>query len=201
MLELIGAGGIIGYIKSVTVNNCSINNCSNSGIVTAGNQQVGGIIGNQEGGKVENCSNYGNIEAKSNAYRGIVGGIVGIQIAGDVTNVYNSGNVKAGNSTSEIDAVGGIIGYQIAGNLINAYNKGTLEGGEAVGGIVGQKKVTGAIVQKTFYNTTESIKGIGSESDDTENITAINDDDTKTKKVPEIFNTLKEFLASSLITK
>ena len=179
------AGGIIGVIQS----KAELNGCGNTGTITANKQAAGGMVGRMGAGSIKNCYNTGNIEAKSTGVKGISGGIVGVFNTGIISNVYNSGTVKVVNGTASTnDTAGGIVGLYKAGSVTNAYNKGELVGGETegeirTGGILGEK--TDGDISSTFYYTTNTgLNGIG----------ISNTDQTGTKKVTNIINSLNEFL-------
>jgi hypothetical protein len=125
-------GGILGIRTAQNGGNVIVRNCSNTGLFNATKTQMGGIIGQQAGQKinaaygtvlVENCYNAGNIESGSSG--GICGSIIGL-FGGFVTikNCYNTGNIS-GNGTA------GICGAE-AGNgggiilIENCYNLGNI---------------------------------------------------------------------------
>ena len=102
-IAAIEAGGIVGRM---TVSG-SISNCENHAHVTTKSGGAGGIVGKayySEANKsieIDNCRNYGAIEASNGGY---VGGIAGL-LAGEVTSCENNGWIS-GSGTS----IGGIIG-------------------------------------------------------------------------------------------
>ena len=191
------AGGIAGRFKG----NVKISSCMNSGTIKVDKDQVGGISGSQEGGIIEKVSNTGTIKAGVNAKaikRRTAGGIIGTQWSGDVTEAYNSGTVTVESDTADkVDVIGGIIGYQyVEGNgsrLSKAYNKGSLGTSDAVGAIIGHKVPTG-IVEKSYYYTQGTEKGIGSETDSSTVVAAINDTTGKTEKVTDNLTDYNSFI-------
>ena len=82
-----GAGGIVAYIESGIVENCSFD-----GLVVGTDEECGGVAGSS-GGTIKNCVNYGTVRA--NYY--FVGGVVGYN-GGTVENCYNYGTVSGGSS-------------------------------------------------------------------------------------------------------
>jgi hypothetical protein len=103
--------GIIGGICGSFGNNneqlstiSKIVNCQNSGYVFCKSAPAcGGIVAQlQEGGIVENCSNYGNVLGEDN-----IGSIYGRNIGNNriVKNCFNSGNVSGATYTGGIGAV------------------------------------------------------------------------------------------------
>jgi hypothetical protein len=125
-------GGILSLLTAHNGGNVIVRNCSNTGLFDASNTQMGGIIGQEAGRKInqaygtvliENCYNAGNIESGFSAgicglFAGYFGGFVTIK------NCYNTGNIS-GNSTAGICARlagqdGGIILIE------NCYNLGNI---------------------------------------------------------------------------
>ncbi len=82
-----GAGGIVAYIESGIVENCSFD-----GLVVGTDEECGGVAGSS-GGTIKNCVNYGTVRANYS----FVGGIVGYN-GGTVENCYNYGTVSGGSS-------------------------------------------------------------------------------------------------------
>ena len=138
-------GGIAGY------NDGKIENCSNSGQIVDGEDNVGGIVGQNDSnsklinchntapigatgygvggvtgensGSITMCSNLGEVIVNSYSARRI-GGIVGSSYSGTVTKSFNKGNVT---STSAYIENGGIAGYNRQGIISDCYNLGTLD--------------------------------------------------------------------------
>ena len=126
------AGGTIAgmsYVGGVVGENYSgtVENCYNAGAVN-GNYDVGGVVG-YNGGTVENCYNGGTVDGNDN-----VGGVVGYISSGSVTDCYNIGAVNGGGSS-----VGGVIGYNYSGGSVtDCYNTGAVTAdGNSVGGVIG----------------------------------------------------------------
>ncbi len=118
------------YISGVSAGNKSdavINSCYNMGnILMSGNIDqdkyalCGGITGGQEGGKITNCYNGGEIKAdsESDAYR--VGGLIG-NCNGIVENSYNYGKVNAKYEINTGAIAGSINNDNTAAKLDNCY--------------------------------------------------------------------------------
>ena len=151
--------GLFGYVskKSTTIQNLSITNAQ----IISTNDNVGALIGVNDGGIISNIKVTGNI--CGNNY---VGGLVGLQLSGTTVNSYftNSSdrNIKEsavkgnsnvgglvgagtgnfvnnfviGNIIGKNTNIGGLIG-QNAGIVTNSYSAGSVTGGENVGGLVG----------------------------------------------------------------
>ena len=98
-------GGVVGY------NRGSVENCYNTGEVS-GNRYVGGVVGDNYGGRVENCYNTGTVSDPDSGTGNRVGGVVGWNIS-SVTNCYNTGSVSG-------NQVGGVVGYN-SGSVTNCY--------------------------------------------------------------------------------
>lgn len=113
-----GNNQIGGIIGYINTDNVTLTNCVNYGTVT-GRQLVGGIVGGGfKNTTYINCENHGTVTATSAE----VGGIVGEKYASaTLTNCKNTGVVKAGSTTATSD-VGTESAY--AGNLVgHEYNK------------------------------------------------------------------------------
>lgn len=120
-----------------------LTNCSYLDGTTFGTNCVGGIVGynmvsSGKIGSLNNCSNYGTINAKDypdQNYSGL-GGIIGTCGSGaTINNCYNYGKIL-GEGTS-VGGTGGIIGNNFNTNIINCSNEGKVSAKEKVGGIVG----------------------------------------------------------------
>jgi hypothetical protein len=119
-------------------------NITNIGVVNAnviGNQDVGGLVGWNNGGTVSNSYATGSIGGFN-----VVGGLVGDN-AGTVSNSYSTGSVAGGN-----DSVGGLVGYN-GGTVGYSYSVGRVSGTTNVGGLVGQNTGT---VSNSFWDTQTS---------------------------------------------
>ena len=161
-------GGIIGYDRNGTIENC-FNIGDVNGIEGGSNQiGIGGISGYlYGGGTIKKAYNSGNVnvnvqsvESKAHS-AGIVGAAFSDGLVyNTIDRVYNTGNVY-GNSEDRM-FLGGISGSLENTNLYNAYNNGNISGeGTTVklGGIVGIEYTTSVI-----YNTYNigTIKDLGS---------------------------------------
>ena len=171
--ETTNAGGIVGWNKKCD----NITGCTNYGKITAGLGSVAGIVGSMMTGKINYCTNFGEIyslcnEYKGEYYKGISGGIVGICKKSEdveVDKVANFGKVFCKTSSEKDDYNGGIIGNIEKGkaNMVkNAYNKGIVEGGDYIGGIIGYNKISEASSNCFYYKAEESnLQGIGGASE------------------------------------
>lgn len=107
----------------------TIQNCENNGTIIASNSNwVGGIAGQNTGnGIIQNCNNNGNVTGNERT-----GGIAG-QNNAIVSNCNNIGNITGSNQT------GGVVGWNEAQAVIKvSYNKGEVNAtGERIGGVAG----------------------------------------------------------------
>ena len=131
--------GLFGY-STGTIKNLTV-----SGSVT-GDTYTGGIVGENEGGSVENCCNKNAVNGVSST-----SGIAGYNKGGSIENCYNTGAV-----TGTGNCIGGIAGNN-SGSVKNCYNTGTVSGAGYVGGIVGENSIAVIVGDsgniKSCYNT------------------------------------------------
>jgi hypothetical protein len=140
------AGGIVGKVEG---SKSSVLNCHCSGYIFAsGGCRVGGIVGFNKDGLIEDCSNSAMIRG-SGYY---VGGIAGQSYNGSVINCFNI-TIVSGTSN-----IGGLVGVNMYGFVCNSFNTGDLYGysgmygenhGSTMGGITGFN--SGALIN--CYNT------------------------------------------------
>ena len=97
-----------------------------------GNDYIGGVVGNNDYGTIENCYNTGSV-CCNNDNSAKVGGVVGYNYYGTLNNCYNTGNVSGTDY-----GVGGVVGYNFYGTVGNCYNTGTVSSTySGVGGVAG----------------------------------------------------------------
>ena len=128
--------GLFGRIESGTIKNIILDKTCHINV----NTTVGGIVGYNYGGLVENCINYGTIEGVKN-----VGGIVGYMRVGrnEVASAKDNKNYGVVDGTTNI---GGIVGYVYSSNMSisrdielgTCQNNGKVNEKKMVGGIIGQ---------------------------------------------------------------
>ena len=141
----------VGSICGLACSTTEIVNCSNSGRVTAGNGQCGGICG--ENSILKNCTNTGTISGytaiggiagrncfemvsctntgKVTATSNFAGGICGLNYEGKIKSCTNTGDITG------TDNIGGICGETLFSDISNCSNKGTVTGLKEIGGICG----------------------------------------------------------------
>ena len=147
--------GLFGY------NEGTIKNIGVTKSYIKGNDNVGGVCGNNSYGKISDCYNSGTVSNTGNGSSD-VGGVCGVNYEGFISNCYNSGTITGtGNGSSD---VGGVCGYNI-GSIYNCYNSGTISGTDTdndydigVGGVCGFNNYDGSI--SNCYNT-GTVSGTG----------------------------------------
>ena len=146
-----------------------------------GNGSVGGIVGNAEGGSIEDCTNGCIIASTGNSNGGIVGYGMGVQITGCTNNgplvagQYQNGGIAGTVEDSTIDRcvnnaditvadhAGGIAAYNTNGTVSNCLNKGNVSTSNAfytyTAGIVANNRGTGSVVKNCLNLGTISGQG------------------------------------------
>ena len=147
--------GLFGYAR-----NSSITAIALSDVDIEGGDDVGGIIGANEGtiansyigGRVIGNSRVGGLIGLSrgdifNSYakayvsgNSEIGGFIGEQNGGRILNSYADGTTTLGRG----DNIGGFVGVQSGGTIKNAYATGAVDGDDYIGGFVGNQR-TGEI--------------------------------------------------------
>ena len=113
--------GLFGFNYDATVENVGVIDSYFCGGTT-----VGGVVGRNVNGTVQNCYNTGSVSGNDD-----VGGVVGSN-AGTVQSCYNTGSVS-GNTY-----VGGVVGANNSQGIVqNCYNTGSVSGNYHVGGVAG----------------------------------------------------------------
>ena len=132
------AGGVAGYSRAVTIENCSV-----SGSVS-GTMRAGGVVGGQNGGSITGCSSSATVKGTLN-----VGGVAGETNSGaTMAACYATGNV-----TIEIDPInntlgGGLVGFNARGRVLACYatgnviSTGSSTGNVYIGGFLGGNYTT-----------------------------------------------------------
>lgn len=107
---------------------------------------VGGVVGENYKGTIQNVWHSGNIQVEYSCSNLNVGGIVGCNTSGRIMSAYNTGDILVSGAKSPSAAyVGGIVGYHQTENnadkslVEKAFNNGKVTAKEAAfaGGIVG----------------------------------------------------------------
>ena len=124
-------GALCGYFEGVSVKNVSLE----SGSITAGVADCGGLIGYLVTGTVTDCTNRASVTAAPSSSSGCTGGIVGYMPGGVLSSCVNYGTVKGTYRTGGICGGMSIKGEHVYQNMIN---NGPVSGSERVGGILGE---------------------------------------------------------------
>ncbi len=114
-------GGITGY------NTGTVTSSYNVGTVESNSESgahFGGIVGNNQRGKIQQCFNNGVVQGSAGSY---FGGIAGTASGDGIYNCYNSGKVNGGYY------IGGIVGYTTAATITNCYNRGNVNSQNSIG--------------------------------------------------------------------
>lgn len=102
---------------------------------------VGGIVGREYIGTINECTNTGTVYGKDMAIGGIAGIVGWNNCAGTLKNSYNIGKVISDKKDNSI--IGGIVGYLVDGEVRNNYSIGEIEikgsGVTMIGGALGVK--------------------------------------------------------------
>ncbi|MHC4539423.1 MAG: GLUG motif-containing protein [Planctomycetota bacterium] len=113
-----GVGSLTGYLREGTITRCYV-----EGGRISGNEDVGGLVGDNYEGSITNCCS--NVSVSGNVD---VGGLAGS--GGTITNCYSTGDVS-GN-----ECVGGLAG-SFPMMIMACYSTGHVDGAVDVGGLVG----------------------------------------------------------------
>ena len=117
-------GGVIGYKDT----NQKIDGSFNVRCNVSGHDNVGGIIGFNAGGDINNVSFNGSLQGDGEN----IGGIVGCNTGGTISNCENTVDINVSGEN-----VGGIVGCNYNANIIKCYNNKAVTGNKNVGGIAG----------------------------------------------------------------
>ncbi len=127
--------GMFGFIG----NSGTVQNLGLTSVDILGDQQVGGLAGNNSG-SISHCYSTGNVNG---AYD--VGGLVGFNY-GSISNSYSTADTYGDHY-----GVGGLLGKNSTnGSVINCYSRGSTRGDYYVGGLVGDNYGSGTVIDKSF---------------------------------------------------
>ena len=119
-------GGLVGYYYEAAITNSYA-----TGSVTGTSMNIGGLVGNSDGGVIiTNSYATGNVIGKER-----VGGLVGRNFYSTIENAYATGSVTESGGTSI--NIGGLVGYNEYGTIKYAYAMGDVIGDVNIGGLVG----------------------------------------------------------------
>ena len=174
------AGGVAGFSRAVTIENCSV-----SGSVS-GTMRAGGVVGGQIGGSITGCSSSATVKGALN-----VGGVAGEKNSGaTMTACYATGNV-----TIEIDPInnilgGGLVGFNARSSVLACYatgnvtSTGSSTGNVYIGGFLGGNYTT---VTACYWKNNHE-QGIGYNKKSTE-ATKVDGTDVTWQKAVDAMNT------------
>jgi hypothetical protein len=140
-----------------------VTNVHSHGDVVSKYSSAGGLVGDQNGGKIENSSSSGTVESETWT---ITGGLVGRNQGGQINLSHSSANVEGGHHhvgglvgsmttsgtvsdsyatgavTGRNQYTGGLVGYMSGSTVIRSYALGTVTGTSAnTGGLVGYSQI------------------------------------------------------------
>ncbi len=116
--------GLFGSVSSIV----TISNVGVEAVNITGHNDVGGLLGQNNGGTISNSYSTGSVSGDSQ-----VGGLVGASDAGTISNSYSTADI---NSTGTNGAFGGLVGRN-QGILSLSYATGSINATYYVGGLTG----------------------------------------------------------------
>jgi len=151
-------GGLIGYEFNATTNNSY-----SSGAIT-GTNSVGGLVGGGSKSTISNSYALGQVNGVAS-----VGGLLGSGNTNPIVNSYATGNVNGTNN------VGGLVGAITQAEIQNSFATGNVSGTTLIGGLIGDG--TGAAIKNLYWNNHSGNPSACIGNVDTENCTAIQDNE------------------------
>lgn len=151
--------GLFGSINGADISNFTLNGSIS---LSQNAKNIGGVVGESNGGKITNVSSYVNISNTENSTLNHIGGVVGSinKVETVVEKCTFNGNIVINNSH---DCIGGVVGYTDDGGKINnCANLGSVsatKAGAYVGGILGYKNRTAPSITNCYNYGTVSNNG------------------------------------------
>ena len=170
--------GIFAKVLSPSSEEAGLQNCTAKGTLTytpssalSAICQIGGLVGNNNGGAVTNCNNEATVtmgnSGETHSSQVSIGGVVGrtqkggdLSTQGDISNCTNNGTVVCNAQLSENVYIGGVLGYQVekAEYISGCVNHGHVKLGSTfsttkaiqLGGVIGLGK---GIIEKCTNGT------------------------------------------------
>ena len=141
--------GLFGYISS----SATVRNTGLIGGTITGLNDVGGLVGYNNGGHVTNSYDTGSVNGNN-----YVGGLVGESFGGSVTNSFATGNV-----TGTTNYVGGLVGRSDSTTSVisNSYATGSVNGSTYVGGLVGENNASCTVTNSYATGNVVALSGVG----------------------------------------
>ncbi len=114
-------GGIAGYNTGTVTDSYNVGTIEGN---SASGGHIGGVVGANQRGKVQQCFNNGTVQgAVGNYYGGLCGSVTG----DGIHNSYNAGSVNGAYY------IGGIAGYATGATIKNCYNRGHVNSQNTMG--------------------------------------------------------------------
>ncbi|CAO3429269.1 MBG domain-containing protein [Azospirillum doebereinerae] len=172
LFGVVGTGGTLGNIRlslgSVAGrsrvgtlagrNQGTITGSSSTGGAIGTGSDVGGLVGENDGGSIATSFATGAVAGSGSHIGGLAGANIG---GGSVQNAYATGSVT-GNAVAA-DGIGGLVGLNDGtATIVNGYATGavgTSGTGTVIGGLIGQ--VSGGTVTGSVWNTASSGRSVG----------------------------------------
>ena len=170
-------GGLMGLNAGTISNSYATGSVSTSGNVTQTYNDVGGLVGWNYGGTINNSHATGNVSATGSmsatgsvSGSSYVGGLVGFN-TGAISKGYATGNVSAMGSVSGNSFVGGLVGENINGatgpvsSISNSYATGSVNATGSVGGnsyVGGLTGANGGTISNSFTTGGVTASGVNS---------------------------------------
>ena len=162
-----GHVGLFGYIRYYSASDYgTVRNVVLASSTFTGCDRVGGIVGYNGGGTVQNCRVESTVTIKAghnNAY--YHGGIVGSNDNGNIIGCYSAAAVSA-NGKTNCKQYGGIVGYNIYGTVKDCLYAGTtVTADNYKGAIVGYDENNKGVFSNNYY-TAINLGGVNSSDRD-----------------------------------
>ena len=124
-------GGLVGYARGAISGSYATGNVSGEG------QNIGGLVGQTEGGSISASYATGRVSGSGSD----IGGLVGENEGGAVSASYATGNVSGSGGD-----IGGLVGENEGGSISASYATGRVSGdGDNIGGLVGENEAGGSV--------------------------------------------------------
>ena len=122
-------------------NGGALQNSYASNTVSGSGEFIGGLVGESEHGTVETSYATGKVSGGASSFD--IGGLVGLNEFGMVETSYATGAVSGPNN------VGGLVGLNFGATVQTSHATGAVSGGSNLGGLVGSNSILGS-VQTSF---------------------------------------------------
>lgn len=106
------------------------NSYSSATVEAPNGGDVGGLVGDEESGLIDNCSATGQITGSTGSWAG--GLVASVDAKSIIENSFATGMVSTGDAGSHSSNAGGIVGAALGAkiNIENTYATGNVSGGE-----------------------------------------------------------------------